>query len=127
MRWLVLLTTLSVVAACGDGERAPGQWPISKEELAGESALGTGEATYRRYCIACHGADGKGNGGVTGADFTGPDSPLRSQPDDVLIASVRDGKRGERATMPPHRPVLKDHEIAAVVAYVKARFAPSEE
>jgi mono/diheme cytochrome c family protein len=84
-----------------------------------------GEQIYHRYCIGCHGADGRGNGGITGADFTAADGPLTQRDQATLIASVRDGKRGERATMPAHAPVLTEAQIEAVVAYVRTRFAPA--
>jgi mono/diheme cytochrome c family protein len=113
----------STLTACGPEERKPGQWPISKTELE-QSATprSPGEATYRRYCVSCHGGDGRGNGGVTGADFVAQASALGQKPDVELARSVREGKRGERAVMPAHQPVLNDAQIAQVVAYVRQRF-----
>lgn len=101
----------------------PQQWPMSQEELS-QKAPSAGEASYLRYCIGCHGADGRGNGGITGADFTSADSPLASRSDAELALSVRDGKRGQTSVMPAHSPVLSDEQIAAVVAYVRTRFQP---
>jgi mono/diheme cytochrome c family protein len=118
-----VLTLLSLTA-CGS-ERGADQWPISRGELAGKTPT-TGakspEGTYRQYCIGCHGADGRGNGGTTGADFTGPNSPLRAHGDGELIASVRDGKRGVTATMPAHSPVLSEAQIAELIGYLRSRF-----
>lgn len=121
-----LLLVLPVVAGLGcSDKRDPGQWPVSQAELAGDAGpvVSTEAAalTYRRYCVGCHGEDGRGNGGMTGADFTASDSPL-GKSDAELLTSVRDGKLGKRATMPPHKPVLKDAQIAAVIAYVRERF-----
>lgn len=114
---------LFLVAGCGPEERREGQWPIGKGELEKSATPRTpGEGTYRRYCIGCHGADGRGNGGVTGADFVAARDVLGQKPDDELIQSVREGKRGERAVMPAHKPVLDDAQIAEVVAYVRTRF-----
>ena len=120
-----LLPLVLLLVSCGDQERGADQWPLSKEQLALDQSH-PGARTYRRYCIGCHGVNGNGNGGVTGADLTGPDSPLRDKSDETLMMSVRDGKRGDRATMPPHRPVLSDREIADVIAYVRARFQPKD-
>lgn len=125
MRALLLLL-VCLGCACSSEERLPNQWPISREELArGRTSAHPGEQIYHRYCIGCHGADGRGNGGITGADFTAADGPLTQLDQATLIASVRDGKRGERATMPAHAPVLTDAQIEAVVAYVRTRFAPA--
>lgn len=122
MRWLAWLV---LCVACARNEGAPGseQQPIAVDELR-TSAPAPGELNYRRYCIGCHGADGKGNGGTTGADLTAADSPLRSKTDDALLVSVRDGKTGKTASMPPHKPVLSDDQIRQVLAFAHQRFAP---
>ena len=115
---------LCATLACGE-ERGKDQWPISRAELEGKASArpaGDAEGTYHQYCIGCHGADGRGNGGTTGADFTGPESPLRERSDAELMASVRDGKRGVSATMPAHSPVLSDAQIEALVGYLRSRF-----
>ena len=124
---LSLLLIAGAQLGCND-KRDPGQWPLSREQLKAPPAAtaahpGDDRAalTYRRYCVACHGDDGRGNGGTTGADFTAADSPL-AKSDAELLTSVREGKLGKRATMPPHKPVLKDAEISAVIAYVRKRF-----
>jgi mono/diheme cytochrome c family protein len=114
-----------VMSGCGAKERPEGQWPISKSELEKSTAPSLpGEATFRRYCVSCHGADGRGNGGITGADFVGGATVLGLKPDSELIHSVREGKRGARAVMPAHKPVLSDAQIREVVAYVRQRFMP---
>lgn len=111
--------------ACGEEKRDPTQWPIAKKELEQSAAPeDTAELTYKRYCIGCHGSDGRGNGGSTGADLTTADGPLTQRSDAELASAVRDGKRGKTATMPPHKPVLDEAQIAAVIRYVRARFQP---
>jgi len=124
LRWTIAGSLLLGALGCGQ-DRGADSWPISRAELEGGAAPGAapGEATYRQYCIGCHGADGRGNGGTTGADFTGPASPLRAHADAELAVSVRDGKRGASASMPAHSPVLSDAQIAQVLAYVRAQFA----
>lgn len=120
---LAIAITIALLPACSEPQRDPTQWPLSREELERSApSRDPAELTYRRYCIGCHGSDGRGNGGLTGADLTAQNGPLASKADGELQASVRDGKRGATATMPPHRPVLKDEEIAAVVSYVRQRF-----
>jgi mono/diheme cytochrome c family protein len=118
---LSLALTCASALACSDDQRDPSQWPITREELArGTASEDHGELTYRRYCIGCHGSDGKGNGGITGADFTAVGT--LDKPAEQLIASVRDGKQGKSSVMPAHKPVLKEAQISEVVAYVRRRF-----
>lgn len=122
VRCLVLIATASLVA-CASEERDPSQWPVSKRELEQKVApAAPGEATYRRYCIGCHGADGRANGGITGADFVSQKTLLSAKPDAELALSVREGKRGERGVMPAHKPVLSDAQIDEVIGYVRTRF-----
>lgn len=122
---LIVLSTLVFGVGCSGKEREPGQWPMSREDLERNAATeDPAEATYRRYCISCHGVDGRGNGGATGADLTAVPGPLTLKSDAELVQSVSEGRRGERATMPAHKPVLTPAQIAAVVGYVRARFSP---
>jgi mono/diheme cytochrome c family protein len=115
--WLIL----ALAGACNGEQPTADQWPISKEALQAAPTT-PGEGTYRRYCVSCHGADGRAHGGVTGADFVGAAAVLAAKSDAELASAVRDGKVGEKATMPAHKPVLSDEEIHEVVAYVRARF-----
>ena len=127
MKFHGAIVLVAALASCSERkEHANGQWPLSERELQTNTQAGPSdpaETTYRRYCIGCHGMDGRGNGGVTGADFTRPDGPLSQRPDAELIAAVREGKRGKTGTMPAHKPVLTDAQIEAVVGFVKKRFA----
>jgi cytochrome c553 len=120
---LALLT----LSACGsDTKRDPSQYPISREELERNAASeDPAEISYRRYCIGCHGSDGHGNGGTTGADLAAADGPLSKYSDAELFSAVRNGKVGAIAVMPAHSPVLSDAQITAVVGYVRKRFGPA--
>ncbi len=130
MRDLTLLSSVLVLlqlpACASDAPRGDGQWPLSREQVErGSAPEAAGAATYRQYCTGCHGVDGRGNGAITGADFLAATSPLLTKTDAELLISVRDGKRGTMATMPPHKPVLTDTQIAAVIGYVRTQFKPS--
>lgn len=119
---VALPLALTLGACLRKPPRAEGQWPLSRAELASSApADSPGEADYRRYCLSCHGDDGRGNGGTTGADLTAPGGPL-TKPDDLLVVSVRDGRRGAIGVMPPHGRLLDDAAIRGVLAYVRARF-----
>ena len=122
-RILLVPLTLAALAGCQGEKPTSEQKPLAREQLTGTSTTrASPEIAYRRYCVGCHADDGRGNGGTTGANLAAPDGPLAQKPDAALIASVRDGKLGKTATMPPHKPVLNDAEIAGVIAYLRQRF-----
>lgn len=120
-----LAMTLALLALGGcvsQPERDPSQWPISRVDI--ERAIPTddpAEETYRAHCIACHGVDGRGAGGATGANFTAPDGPL-TKTDDLLLLSILDGRHGTIGVMPAHRQMLGEERSAAVLAYIRRRF-----
>lgn len=53
--------------------------------MAADAINSTGEENFQRYCAACHGAGGRGDGPVASAIF-------KTVPDLTLIAERRDGK-----------------------------------
>ncbi len=126
--WLAACAALALSACLEDQPREAGQWPIARAELdAAAAKLATpasadpGEAAYRKTCIACHGADGHGNSGKTAADFALPTGVLKKQ-DAVLLASIANGVTGPIGVMPPHKALLSEPDIAAVLAYVRRTF-----
>jgi mono/diheme cytochrome c family protein len=123
------LPTLVVAAfalhtpACDPPGRDANQRPISLEALLGSAHAepDVGAAAYRRTCVSCHGADGRGNAGKSGADFARADGVL-TKADPELIRSIREGTTGKIGVMPPHRGLLRDEEVTAVLAYVRRKF-----
>ncbi|MEY4511523.1 MAG: hypothetical protein RLZZ450_3645, partial [Pseudomonadota bacterium] len=75
---VVCCASATSLSACdGEHKRDPSQYPISRTELERNTpSEDPAELSYRRYCIGCHGSDGHGNGGSTGADLAATDSPL---------------------------------------------------
>lgn len=74
-------------------------------------------ATYKQKCVACHGADGKGET-ATGKvlkirSFASSETAKMS--DAELAAVITDGK----AKMPKYGASLKPDEVKALVAYIR--------
>ncbi len=80
-----------------------------------------GGKVYGTYCVGCHMADGKGNGGTTAADFIGDPSRL-GKTDEELLTSIAEGKTGTIGTMPPWKGALSAQQRVDVLAYVRATF-----
>jgi mono/diheme cytochrome c family protein len=74
-------------------------------------------ATYKQKCVACHGADGKGETPTGKAlkvhSFASPETAKMS--DDELAAIITNGKE----KMPKYGASLKPDEIKALVAYIR--------
>jgi cytochrome c6 len=76
-----------------------------------------GEALYKAKCVACHGADGKGETAVGKAnkirDLGSAD--VQAQSDDVIAAIISNGK----SKMPAYGKSLKPEQIKDLVAYIR--------
>ena len=78
-----------------------------KASLKTTSSISEGEQIYKKYCILCHGSDGKL--GLNGAkDITASTLTLEER-----ILLVTHGKN----TMTPFEGILSEEEIKAVVRY----------
>jgi len=75
-----------------------------------------GRATFKKGCVACHGADGAGT--PVGKSLQAPDlrSPeVQKKSDTELTQTVIDGRRN----MPPFKTSLNPDQIQAVIKYVR--------
>jgi mono/diheme cytochrome c family protein len=76
-----------------------------------------GEALYKGKCVACHGADGKGETAVGKAnnirDLGSAD--VQKQSDDDIAAIIGNGK----GKMPAYGKSLKAEQIKDLVAYIR--------
>jgi cytochrome c oxidase cbb3-type subunit 3 len=73
-----------------------------------------GAAHYNTICIACHGADGKGNPMLGAPDLTN-DIWLYGSSIEEIGFTVRNGRAGN---MPAHVPIFGAEKSAIVAGYV---------
>jgi alcohol dehydrogenase (cytochrome c) len=122
---------LAVLAAGGSQAQQPATYPPPREGIAPAVAtlnvdaamLGSGAATYRRACAACHGDDGAGGELAEGlnarpGDLT--DATLMNRHSDMELATIIEFGGFE---MPPH-PHIRGDELVALVAYVRSLSYP---
>ncbi|HEY3930275.1 MAG TPA: cytochrome c [Candidatus Koribacter sp.] len=80
-------------------------------------AQSPGETVFKKNCVMCHGADGKGQTKMGlklgAADLTSHD--IQALSDEALAQTVSNGK----GKMPPFGKTLSDDEINQVVRYVR--------
>lgn len=86
---------------------------LSGRDVNEEIAL-SGKEKYKQMCVACHGANGKGNQAVGGPNFT--DSIwLYGGSQAAIMKSIRDGRGG---SMPAHGEFLGEAKIHLLTAYI---------
>jgi len=73
-----------------------------------------GERLYAGICVACHGADGKGNAQLGAPDLTDEDWLYGGRYEEIA-ASIRRGRHG---IMPAHRALLGETRARLAAAYV---------
>jgi len=77
-----------------------------------------GEALYKAKCVACHGADGKGETTVGKANKVRDlgSADVQKQSDDELAGIISNGK----GKMPAYGKSLKAEQIKDLVAYIRS-------
>lgn len=79
-----------------------------------------GAEVFKTYCVACHGADGKGMNGLA-ANFV-DDKTRLAKPDAELVKSVREGYTGQIGTMPPWGAVVDEAAAYNAIAYLRREY-----
>ncbi len=142
MQKLIFLLALGALAlvACQSGGDDAAEAPATPEPAAEEAAEESeaaqvaavdadtslpgdpvaGEPIYTRVCQACHGSDGRGNGGI-GGDFVGQPERL-AQDNAVLLATITDGSSANGRIMPPQAGILTEQEIKDVLSFIRQEF-----
>lgn len=101
--WLFLLIGM-VWVACSENKVRNN---TDKASMTATTAISEGEQIYKKYCILCHGKDGKL--GLNGAkDITVSILTLEER-----VTLVRNGKN----TMTPFEGILSEEEMKAVARY----------
>lgn len=97
------------------------------QQLSGQSVdnelAAAGQKTFSVYCIACHGADGKGNP-VFGAPDLSNDIWLYGGSVAAITETVVNGRNGK---MPAHKDLLNSDKIHVLTAYVYSLGRESDE
>lgn len=126
----VVLITVSAFLILGNGKSFSGirysNRDATKTQMSGE-LIREGKEVFHRYCIACHGADGKADGveayrlETKPTDFTSGNIEFKSTPyrtlpvENDIVTTLRLGVR-TTAMLPQLQ--LSDAEMHAVAAYV---------
>lgn len=94
-----------------------GERSVVAEEPALSSRMDQGRKIYVRYCVGCHGIEGKGDGykllSSDPAVLTTPSTQKKS--DAALLEIIHEGK----AMMPPWSVRLSEQEERDVLAYIR--------
>ncbi len=122
------------VAACKKQDPTPapakGQQQLAAAKTTPNKAVDTslpgdplaGEKIFKeKGCMACHGMDGRGNGGVTAADFVKEPERLAKDNKELLHSITNGIQKGSRV-MPAHKGTLSEKEIKDALSYVRKQF-----
>lgn len=99
-----------------------GVWLVAPSgQVKAESDVGqlaNGEKLYIKYCIGCHGIEGKGKGykilGADPADFTS--LPTKTKSNAALLDTIHEGD----STMPSWKIRLSEQDGRDVLAYIRS-------
>ncbi|MGQ0694928.1 MAG: c-type cytochrome [Nitrospiraceae bacterium] len=85
---------------------------------AGERNLARGKKLYEKYCLACHGPEGLGDGAT---QFDPPVADLTSsevlmKPDSRLLKSIHEGR--PNSAMDAWKSAMSEEAIRDVLAYI---------
>ncbi len=100
------------------GEQATQDVASYVEHLAGRpvepAAVDAGQKVFSTTCLACHGADGRGNVALGGPNLT-DDIWLYGGTRERIVESISKGRSGR---MPPHREFLGEAKVHLLATYV---------
>ena len=105
----------------------PAMWNQENPLPATDSVLEQGRFYYERFCVACHGVRGGGDGpAAKGLRPRPPALAITGRypmiPDGYYFWRIKEGGRAFGTPMPSFDSLLTDPEIWSVVAYIRAGF-----
>lgn len=126
--WIVLVMA-GGVEACGGGGAERVTVVESTVVSVSPEMVSEGRRAYRRYCVQCHGYNGRGDGPSAQAldppprDHTNADvmDPIS---DTILADTIVYGGAGRGFPGMPAFPVAEGDELVALVAYVRSLSRP---
>lgn len=128
-RWRRSIVTIAVVTivVTAFAGLIVGQIKPSSGSLTASAQPKRGERLYNKYCIACHGADGRGQPGwqtqVRGAPPLDSSAHAWHHEDAQLVSMILD-KPAPDSLMPAWRGVLTREDALDLVAYMKSLWTP---
>jgi cytochrome c oxidase cbb3-type subunit 3 len=87
---------------------------LSGKRVVNENAAAAGKEKYQQLCVACHGADGKGNAQIGAPNLT-DEVWLYGGTQKDIMETVEKGRAGR---MPAHAEFLGDAKSHLLAAYV---------
>lgn len=133
LQWKIFATLVVGLGLAGCDDT-----PSTRLAEAGEAAVerkldpaqvARGKAVYEKYCLECHGAEGRGQPGdwrIRDADGHFPPPPLDDSahawhhPTAVLLEVIREGSPAGQGKMPAWQGKLTEQQMQDVVAYIKS-------
>ena len=101
-------------------------WPDHGHSLVQAGNIESGKGIYVNYCAVCHGKEGKGDGPIIAMfsprpfAFTDKAGMAGKRDQDLYFAIFEGGEAvGKSTFMPAWRGLLKESEIADVIAYIR--------
>lgn len=133
LQWTIFATLVVGLGLSGCDDA-----PSTRLAAAGEAAVerkldpaqvARGKAVYEKYCLECHGTEGRGQPGdwrIRDADGHFPPPPLDDSahawhhPTAVLLEVIREGSPAGQGKMPAWEGKLTQQQMQDVVAYIKS-------
>jgi mono/diheme cytochrome c family protein len=103
-------------------------WIISRPLPAFSGDASKGRPLYEKYCLMCHGPEGRGDGPVglhanpPAANFHAPESKNRS--DAALLKIIQDGHT--ETAMAGWKNALSEEHIKDILAYIRKLSPPTQ-
>jgi mono/diheme cytochrome c family protein len=102
-------------------------WFVLPAEPALSADPDKGRPLFEKYCLLCHGPEGRGDGPVglhtkpPAANFHSPES--KKKPDAVLLRFIQQGH--PETAMAAWKGALTDEQINDIIAYIRKLSPPS--